>query len=58
MEEILLRHEEQGTIDDPEYQKVHQEFREKYTCRTLPWPKELTDAFAMVGEDPTVVRNM
>ncbi|VDC07916.1 unnamed protein product [Peniophora sp. CBMAI 1063] len=57
-QEMLRRHEENGTTDDEEYQEGMMKFYRKHMCTVDPWPQELNDAFAALGEDPTVYFTM
>jgi L-proline amide hydrolase len=50
----ILRHEEAGTTDDPEYATAVQEFYVRYVCRLDPWPDELVRTFDAMESDPTV----
>ena len=54
----LLRHEEAGTLTDPEYIAASMVFYERHVCRTVPWPPEVARTFAIMDEDNTVYRNM
>jgi L-proline amide hydrolase len=50
----ILRHEEAGTTDDPEYEEALLEFYRRYVCRLDPWPDELVRTFDAIASDPTV----
>lgn len=54
----LLRHEEAGTITDPEYVEASRAFYDRHVCRVVPWPPEVARTFAIMDEDNTVYRNM
>lgn len=54
----LLRHEEAGTITDPEYVAASRVFYDRHVCRVSPWPPEVARTFAIMDEDNTVYRNM
>jgi L-proline amide hydrolase len=54
----ILRHEEAGTTDDPEYGEAVQEFYRRYVCRLDPWPDELVRSFDAIEADPTVYGTM
>ncbi len=43
------RHEAAGTTHSAEYQAAIRTWNETYLCRTRPWPRELTEAFANMG---------
>jgi L-proline amide hydrolase len=50
----ILRHEEAGTTDDPEYATAVNEFYTRYVCRLDPWPDALVASFDAIEADPTV----
>jgi L-proline amide hydrolase len=54
----LLKHEEAGTINDPEYIAASRVFYDRHVCRVSPWPPEVARTFAIMDEDNTVYRNM
>ncbi len=55
----LLRHEADGTTDDPAYEEAMMAFYERHVCRLpQPWPDEVTRSFAKLAEDPTVYHTM
>ncbi|MCL6708773.1 proline iminopeptidase-family hydrolase [Pseudomonas sp. R2.Fl] len=54
----LLRHEEAGTLTDPEYITASRVFYDRHVCRVVPWPEEVARTFAIMDEDNTVYRNM
>jgi L-proline amide hydrolase len=54
----LLRHEEAGTTDDPEYAEAEKAFYDRHVCRIVPNPPEVTASFASIEEDPTVYHTM
>ncbi|TFY81646.1 hypothetical protein EWM64_g2370 [Hericium alpestre] len=58
LQETLRKHEEDGTTDSKEYQEGVAVFYGKHVCRLDPWPQDLQDAFALMGEDPTVYTTM
>ncbi|MBO3761530.1 proline iminopeptidase-family hydrolase [Ciceribacter sp. L1K22] len=55
---MLLRHEEAGTITDPDYIAASRVFYDRHVCRVTPWPEEVARTFAIMDEDNTVYRNM
>lgn len=57
VQQTLLRHEEAGTTDDPEYEKAVRVFYDRHLCR-VPWPDCLERSFAQVADDPTVYHTM
>jgi L-proline amide hydrolase len=54
----LLRHEEAGTTDSPEYAEAEKVFYDRHVCRVVPNPPEVTDSFAQIEQDPTVYHTM
>ena len=54
----LLKHEEAGTINDPEYNAASRVFYDRHVCRVCPWPPEVARTFAIMDEDNTVYRSM
>ena len=54
----LLRHEEAGTTDDPEYTAAEEVFYARHVCRVVPNPPEVAASFAAIAEDPTVYHTM
>jgi L-proline amide hydrolase len=54
----LLKHEEAGTITDPEYIAASRVFYDRHVCRVSPWPPEVARTFAIMDEDNTVYRHM
>jgi L-proline amide hydrolase len=55
---MLLKHEEAGTITDPDYVAASRVFYDRHVCRVSPWPPEVARTFAIMDEDNTVYRNM
>jgi L-proline amide hydrolase len=53
----LLRHEQAGTTDDPEYEQAVEVFYRRHLCR-VEWPDCLTRSFAAIADDPTVYHTM
>ena len=54
----LARHEDAGTITDPDYIAASRVFYDRHVCRVVPWPEEVARTFAIMDEDNTVYRNM
>ena len=54
----LLRHEEAGTLTDPEYIDASKAFYDRHVCRVVPWPPEVARTFAIMEADNTVYRHM
>ncbi|KZV68540.1 proline-specific peptidase [Peniophora sp. CONT] len=57
-QDMLRKHEEEGTTDSQEYQDGMTAFYQKHICTLDPWPEQLNQAFAALGEDPTVYSTM
>ena len=58
VQDTLLKHEEAGTITDPDYIAASRVFYDLHVCRVSPWPPEVARTFAIMDEDNTVYRNM
>jgi L-proline amide hydrolase len=58
VQDALLRHEQAGTTDDPEYQKASMAFYERHVCRVVPFPSEVTETFDQIARNPTVYTTM
>lgn len=58
VQSTLLKHENVGTITDPEYIAASRVFYDRHVCRVSPWPPEVARTFAIMDEDNTVYRNM
>jgi len=54
----LLRHEADGTTDDPAYEEAMQVFYDRHVCRRIPNPPEVARSFELLGKDPTVYHTM
>lgn len=50
IQNTLLRHEEAGTTDDPEYQKAMMAFYERHVIRIVPMPPQVARAFDNMGQ--------
>jgi L-proline amide hydrolase len=50
----LNRHEEAGTVFDPEYLAATEEFYRRHVCRVVPTPQDFLDTVAQMEADPTV----
>jgi L-proline amide hydrolase len=56
--QTLLRHEESGTTDSPEYLGAMQVFYDRHVCRVTPNPAEVLATFAALEDDSTVYGQM
>jgi L-proline amide hydrolase len=54
----LTRHEEAGTVTDPEYLQATNEFYLRHLCRVDPMPRDLIDTITQMEEEPTVYHTM
>lgn len=57
-QDMIHKHEKEGTTDSEEYQKGIQEFYSKHICQVVPFPSELDASFGAMGQDPTVYTTM
>ena len=53
-QDLVRKHEREGTTSSKEYQDVLEVFHNKHTCQVIPWPEELVISFKAMEEDPTV----
>jgi L-proline amide hydrolase len=53
-QDILIKHEEDGTIDSPEYQQAKMLFFGKHLLRITPLPVEFQASMQALKEDNTV----
>ncbi len=58
VQDTLLKHEEAGTLTDPDYLAASRVFYARHVCRVVPWPPEVARTFAIMDVDNTVYRNM
>lgn len=54
----MLRHEADGTVDDPAYIEATLEFYRRHVCRVTPMPKDFADSEAQMIAEPTVYHTM
>jgi len=57
-QDMLSRHEKDGTTDAAEYQAGVTQFYRKHILNLEEWPAEATKSLVGMGEDPTVYRAM
>jgi L-proline amide hydrolase len=50
IQDTLTRHEEAGTIHDPEYVGACMVFYERHVCRVVPFPEYVNRSFDQIGE--------
>ena len=58
VQEVLTRHERDGTTDSPEYEAAVEVFYHRHLCRLPEWPDCLLRSMAAIGDDPTVYHTM
>lgn len=61
VDEILEKHEKDGTYDSEEYENAVVFFYKRHMCRVLDgdvFPKDVTDSLSWLKEDDTVYRTM
>lgn len=58
VQDTLLRHEEAGTIEHPDYRAATDVFYDRHVCRTKPRPIEVQRTFDAMEKDPTVYHAM
>jgi len=56
----LEKHEEAGTLEDPEYEQALNVFYGRHCCRLPPneWPQEVFVSLGALADDPTVYHTM
>ncbi|HEV7849852.1 MAG TPA: proline iminopeptidase-family hydrolase [Mycobacterium sp.] len=58
VQDALTRHEEAGTVTDPEYLAATDEFYRRHLCRVVPTPQDLVDTIEQMEAEPTVYHTM
>lgn len=58
IQDILKKHEDDGTTDDPEYKEAMMPFLFNYVCRLNPPPAEFMACLTWLEKDPTVYHTM
>ncbi|TLD29791.1 proline iminopeptidase [Venturia nashicola] len=58
VQEVLLKHETDGTTDSSEYEAAVEVFYGLHVCRLKPWPSEVVDTFNNIKKDSTVYMTM
>src|SRR5664279_3413696 len=58
VEAVLLRHEQAGTTDSPEYQTAMQVFYDRHVCRVVPNPDFVKRSFEKLAQYPEVYFTM
>jgi proline-specific peptidase len=57
-QDLLSRHERDGTTDAPEYQEALMQFYRKHVLNIAVWPPEALKSITQMAEDTTVYRAM
>jgi proline-specific peptidase len=58
VQEVLDRHERDGTTADPEYEQACEVFYRRHVCRVPEWPDSVLRSFAWIAEHGEVYRHM
>jgi len=58
VQQILLKHEEAGTTDDPAYEEATLVFYRRHLCRLDPWPDCLSRTHQKLRQNPEVYLTM
>jgi proline-specific peptidase len=58
VQQILRKHEEAGTTNDPAYQEAMMVFYRRHICRLDPFPEGLNRAFEKLAQNPEVYNTM
>lgn len=58
IQDVLKKHEDDGTTDSEEYQGAVMVFYAKHLCRTNPMPEDLQKSFEMLQKYPVVYNTM
>jgi proline-specific peptidase len=58
VQEVMDKHESEGTIDDPAYEAASMEFYRRHVCRLEEWPEEVNRAFEKLAKYPQVYETM
>lgn len=58
VEATLRKHEEEGTTDDPAYERAEMVFYGRHLCRVEPWPDWLVECFRILEANPEVYHAM
>lgn len=58
VQRALTEHEAAGTTDSAGYLAAEQHFYDRFVCRVVPNPPEVTASFTQLAQDPTVYHTM
>lgn len=58
VQQTLLKHEADGTTDDPDYEEAMMVFYQRHVCRLAEWPECVGRSFEKLSENPEVYYTM
>lgn len=58
MQDTLQKHEDAGTMDDPQCEAIIGELYGQHVCTVKPLPEDFNKSWGYAGEDPTVSKRM
>ena len=58
IQQTLLKHEADGTTDDPAYEEAMMVFYQRHVCRLPEWPDDVQRSFEKLSENPEVYYTM
>jgi L-proline amide hydrolase len=58
VQQTLLKHEADGTTDDPAYEEAMMAFYRRHVCRLPEWPEPVLRSFEKLSENPEVYHTM
>jgi proline-specific peptidase len=58
IQQILKRHEDAGTTEDPDYVIATEVYYRRHLCRLTPWPDSLQRTLHKLAQDPQVYNTM
>lgn len=58
VQEVMDKHESEGTLDDPAYEVASMEFYRRHVCRLEEWPEEVNRTFEKLAKYPQVYETM
>jgi proline-specific peptidase len=56
--DIMIKHESEGTLDDPAYEEASMEYYRRHVCRLPEWPEVLNKSFQKLEQHPQVYHTM
>jgi proline-specific peptidase len=58
IQQVLKKHEDAGTTDDPDYVSATEVYYRRHLCRVESWPDCLNRTLEKLGQDPEVYNTM